>query len=195
MRFCVAGVVALCVAQGVLANDLAGFRVEGMLGWDAPEGWLIGDADGLLYGVGAGYDLALGDNLALGIDGEIAGSTASEDYRVFGPDGSEEVYGEGTVGRDLYVGARLTGKVADRVAVYGKFGYSNAKLSARVFLPEFGPGRSETRDGWRAGFGGQILWGKLYTGLEYRYTDYGSQGFANDNWKRHQLVGNVGVRF
>jgi outer membrane immunogenic protein len=195
MRFAVAGVVAVFVAQGALANDLAGFRVEGMLGLDGPEGWLIGDAKGLLYGVGAGYDFALGESLALGIDGEIAGSTASQDYRVFGPGGTEQVYGEGTVGRDLYVGARLTGKVADRVAVYGKVGYSNAKVSARVFLPEFGPGREETRGGWRAGFGGQILWGKLYTGLEYRYTDYGSQGFANDNIRRHQLVGNVGVRF
>ena len=196
MHFVGVALVAGCVAQGALANDLAGFRVEGMLGWDRLDGSLFGSADGLLYGVGAGYDFGLGETLALGVDGEISGTTGNQDISLCGPGPGCTTIGRTEAGRDLYVGVRLTGKVADRVAVYGKVGY--ADLKARVSYDDeavYGPSASRSFGGWRAGFGAQYLWDSLYAGLEYRYTDHGSGGFALDGLTRHQLAANVGVRF
>lgn len=193
--FVAAAVVAAGVSSSVAANDISGLRVEGQLGWDQPDGWPVGKPSGLLYGIGVGYDLALGDTISLGVDGELAGSTGKEDLKVFYADGTEEVYGEGRPGRDLYLGARFTGKVADRAALFAKFGYSSAKFEARSFDPtRFGPGLEETRGGWRLGAGGQYLLGRAYVGLEYRYTDYGSDSFFG-SLKRNQVVGSVGIRF
>src|SRR4051794_38269994 len=77
------------VAQGAAAP--AGFRVEGLVGYDRPgtDGF---HESGVLFGIGAGYDIALGHSVSLGIDAEATDSTADKDGV--------------SAGRDLYAGGR-----------------------------------------------------------------------------------------
>ncbi|PZU65569.1 MAG: porin family protein, partial [Sphingobium sp.] len=72
---------------------------------------------GLLYGLNAGYDFALG-GLILGIEGEISDSTTR--LHVAG--------GKSETDRDLYVGGRIGVPLGSKALAYVKAGYSNARM-------------------------------------------------------------------
>jgi outer membrane immunogenic protein len=121
--------------------------------------------------VNLGYDLQRG-NVLFGIEGEVTESTA-------------ELKAGNTVlasaSRDLYVGGRL-GYVLGNTAIYGKAGYTNARIESSV--------GNENGDGLRVGGGverklGQNLFGKV----EYRYSNYEA------DVERHQIVAGLGMRF
>jgi outer membrane immunogenic protein len=194
IKSAIAAVLALASASPVLANDISGFRIEGLLGWDSVKIEDFGSKAGFAFGVGAGYDFAVGPTVALGIDGEWMDSSA--DIEESGVTGVMPVSSTSTLDSaklsaqsDLYIGARMTGKVADNVTVFGKVGYANAnfKLSSTVTGFET---LSENLDGFRLGIGAQYLFGSgLYAGAEYRYTNY-EAGVT-----RNQILANVGFRF
>lgn len=175
---------AAVVSTGASASDISGFRVEALLGWDSPNFAELGSKSGLGYGAGIGYDFAVAPTVSLGIDGEIGGSTAK--YRV--SEGADHV--EISTGRDLYVGARVTGKVADKFAVYAKAGYANARVKASASIEGYEESESANGGGFRLGAGGQYLLGeKAYVGAEYRYTNY------EGDFSRHQVLATFGYRF
>jgi len=114
-----AGGVALAAVNPVLAQEdntgtFTGPRIEGLLGYDISRAGSTVDNDldtgddesteGLLYGVGAGYDVAVGSNAIVGAEAEFTDSTAKTKFE----NGDFEGFGLGRVstGRDLYVGAR-----------------------------------------------------------------------------------------
>lgn len=185
MKFVTLAAVAAAafVSSAASANDISGFRVEAIAGWDQIRLSGEGNRSGFAYGAGVGYDLPLGETISVGVDAEIAGSTAKMRESLRGE------YFEVKAGRDIYVGGRLTGKVADNVAVYAKAGYSNARLSTKSNIAGFND-LSGNGDGFRLGAGAQYLLGNgAYVGAEYRYSNYES------DFSRNQVVATMGYRF
>ena len=161
--------------------------------------------DGVLYGVGAGYDIDFG-GAVVGVEGEVTDSTAKTGFT---RNGDFEGFGLGRVdtGRDLYVGARAGIKARPDVLVYVKGGYTNARYNILA-----SDGETELRDhidtdGFRLGAGAEYAVNKnTFAKLEYRYSnyskgeiDYPAETADSDRFNidtdRHQVVASVGVRF
>ncbi len=203
------------VATPALAQDVnptfTGPRVEAILGYDHvgagsdvdnDNGRDDQSIDGLLYGVGAGYDVNLG-SAVVGVEGEFTDSTAKSSRHDFTED-----FGFGRVkqGRDLYIGARA-GILADPATlVYVKGGYTNAKLKVLAGDTNQSTDTSFKLDGWRIGAGVErAINENTFAKIEYRYSKYdsGHISYANGatssefdvDTDRHQVVGSVGFRF
>ena len=196
------------------AQPFQGPRVEAVVGYDITKaGSSIDDdanvdndesIDGLMYGVGAGYDFRSG-NLVFGPEAEVTWSEAKTSFN----DGDFEGFGLGNVkaNRDLYVGARVGYALAPTTMVYAKGGYTNAKFDVRNSFGNVETNRDIDADGWRIGAGvEQAVSNNVYAKLEYRYSNYekGEVDFRGDipdserfnlDLDRHQVVAGVGVRF
>lgn len=184
---------AAFAATPAAAQAVQGPRVEGLVGYDQPRIDLsdvgIDDSfkdEGVLYGVGVGYDFALGNGAALGVDLEATDSTAKESNSA----------GSLKAGRDLYAGGRVSFPLgADGSNVYVKGGYTNARftVSEATTQPTQVPTLVTVTDeleGYRLGAGAQFaLSGRAYVGGEYRYSNYQA------DVTRHQLALSVGTRF
>lgn len=172
-----AAVAAAAIATPAFAQDaapFAGARAELLTGYDKLDtnGSGLGNPDGLLYGIGLGYDFAAG-GVVLGVEAEAADSTAKVD--VLGTDVD--------AARDLYVGARAGFAVGAQSLVYLKAGYTNARIETEGFGGDNG-------DGVRVGAGVEYkLGGKLFLKGEYRYSNY------EGDVERHQMVAGLGMRF
>lgn len=202
-------------AQNVApAEPFQGPRVEAVVGYDITKAGSSIDDDsdidndqsmeGLLYGVGAGYDFKSG-NLVFGPEAEVTWSEADTKFE----DGDFEGFGLGNVkaNRDLYIGARVGYALAPRTMVYAKGGYTNAKFDVRNSFGEVTTNEDIDADGWRIGAGvEQAVSNNVFAKLEYRYSNYekGELDFTDDmpdserfdlDLDRHQVVAAVGVRF
>lgn len=178
--FAIAASALALAATPALADAPAGPRVEVLAGYDKVSADLGGGVsmsrDGFNYGLNLGYDLAVSQSLSAGIDAEIADSTA------------KLTVGTTTVkaARDLYIGGRLSVAVTPAVNVYGKVGYTNARLTAEDATTKDG----ENFDGVRFGIGAQAnLSSNVYGLVEYRYSNYEQGG------SRNQVLAGVGARF
>jgi len=186
----VAAAAAAAIAVPAPAASLSGPRVELVAGWDKPDfdfdppGGNDPGANGIVYGIGAGYDFAVGKTVALGIDLEASDSTSELDFASAG----DTVHFE--AGRDLYAGLRFTAAASDRLNLYAKGGYANARVEASFTTPTFAEVIDFEADGFRVGLGGQYaVGGKAYVGAEYRYSNY------DGDLSRHQAVATLGMRF
>src|SRR3954470_3377210 len=149
-------------ATPALAQDgqptFSGGHVEVIAGYDHVRGGGEG-RDGLLYGIGAGYDFRI-HNAVIGVEGEAADSTTGECAGGICVDAS----------RDLYIGGRVGAVVSSNVLLYGKLGYTNARVVATSGNVSDGV----NLDGIRAGAG--VEWAIPRTPLslraEYRYSNY-----------------------
>lgn len=190
--YLVVALLAGTIATPAFAQDAPNFqgpRVEGVIGYDTTD--VEGEnGDGITYGVGVGYDFRRG-NAVFGIEAEATDSTIDE--CVGGVTvATDELCAE--AGRDLYIGGRIGAVVSPRVLLYGKVGYTNARVrldyedGTAATAPDFSVG--ENLDGVRAGAGLEFaLNSNAYLRTEYRYSNY-EQGFD-----RHQVVGGIGFRF
>lgn len=196
------------------AGPFQGFHVEGLVGYDVSKaGSSVDDdstidndqsIDGLLYGVGAGYDLNIG-KLVVGPEAEVTWSTAKTSF----DNGDFEGFGIGNVktNRDLYIGGRIGVAVMPQTLVYAKGGYTNAKFDIRNGDGTVITSNDIDADGWRIGAGiEQQLSNNVFAKVEYRYSNYekGEVDFTGDvpdgqrfnlDLDRHQVVAGVGVRF
>jgi outer membrane immunogenic protein len=169
-----AALLAACSATPAFARDVAqpfsGGHVEAITGYDH----VTGGEDGVLYGIGAGWDFRNG-NFVVGIEGEALESTAGDCSGGICVDAS----------RDFYIGGRVGAVVADNVLLYGKLGYSNARIEAT----SAGITAHTNVDGIRGGVGVEIALANspLTIRTEYRYTNYEAGG------ERHQ--GTLGLAF
>jgi len=163
------------LAQGAPVAP-SGPRVEAIVGYDRVKA--AGEKDGgVLFGIGAGYDYAVGNGVAIGADLEATDSTQKE--------GDADV-AQVKAGRDLYAGGRVTLAVSPAANLYVKGGYTNARFKAT----DGEDSASENFDGFRLGAGGQLaISGKAYVGAEYRYSNY-EKGLS-----RNQVALTVGTRF
>lgn len=192
----------------------SGFHVEGLAGYDMTRAGSTADddsdadndqsIDGMLYGVGAGYDFNLG-KLIVGPEAEVTWSTAKTKF----DNGDFEGFGVGNVktNRDLYIGGRVGVAVMPRTMVYAKGGYTNAKFDVRNSMGTVVTNTDIDTDGWRIGAGlEQQLGTNVFAKVEYRYSNYkkGELDYTADvvdgerfdlDLDRHQVVAGVGVRF
>ncbi|HEU0310103.1 MAG TPA: porin family protein [Sphingomicrobium sp.] len=173
---CVATAAFLSATPTLAQEAPVGPRVEAIVGYDRVKA--LGEKDGgALFGIGAGYDFAVGPAISLGADIEATESTQKE--------GDEDI-AQVKAARDLYAGGRVNFAVAPKANLYLKAGYTNARFKATDGVDT----ASENFDGYRLGAGGQLnLAGKAYVGAEYRYSNY-EQGIS-----RNQLALTLGTRF
>jgi outer membrane immunogenic protein len=164
-----------------------GFRAEVHGGWDHVSGDGDGDS-GIVYGIGVGYDLPVGERATVGLDLSADLSTLEE------CETSVVLANDRTcldAGRDLAAAIRLGYKISDSGTLYALAGYTNA----RVRLSYTDPAGLRTRDGvnldgFRLGAGYQhAIGGKTYGKVEYRYSNY------ENDVSRHQVLLGVGVNF
>ncbi|MBJ7445507.1 MAG: porin family protein [Sphingobium sp.] len=203
------------VASPALAQDVGptftGPRVEAILGYDHVGAGSDVDnnngrddqsIDGLLYGVGAGYDINLG-SAVVGVEGEYTDSTAKSDRFDL-----TDQFGFGRVsqGRDLYVGARAGILANPNTLVYVKGGYTNTKLNVLAGDSDETTDTAFKLDGWRIGGGVErAINQNTFAKVEYRYSKYDSahidymDGATSSEFDidtdRHQVVASVGWRF
>jgi outer membrane immunogenic protein len=210
-------------ATPALAQDpgsFTGFRVEGIVGYDTLKSGNDEDddvdtsddegdesIDGVVFGIGVGYDFDLGGVVA-GLEAEFTESTGKQEVTetIDGPFSSRI-----ETGRDIYVGGRLGFRVTPTTLIYGKAGYTNTSIEGRFE----GDGErfefDSNVDGWRLGAGVEQLFGRsAYGKLEYRYSNYSNLDFSDDfdlddldpedfetdiDLDRHQVVVALGYRF
>lgn len=181
-----AAVAAL--ATPAVAAETGGPRVEAVIGVDRMQLDSFGTRDdpgatGAVYGLGVGYDFAVGTGLAFGLDLEATDSSA--ELREVSPPNDNSYH----IGRDLYAGGRVTAAVSDGLNLYFKAGYTNVQVRRDLINPTFPEVIESTEGGVRAGGGVQLaLGGNAYVGTEYRFSTY-------DELDRHQGVAALGYRF
>ena len=184
-----AAAISAAPASAQEAAPFSGVRVEGIVGYDTTD--VEGEnSDGIVYGAQVGYDVQAG-GIVLGVEGEASDSTVDEcvsDVDLVG----DELCAQ--AGRDLYVGGRIGAAVTPNILIYGKAGYTNARVSldyedgTTATTLDFEDG--ENLDGVRVGGGVEFALGRnSYAKTEYRYSNY-EQGFD-----RHQVVAGFGFRF
>ena len=206
-----AGAATASPAMAQEAATFTGPRVEAILGYDHTgagssvdndDGSDDQSIDGLLYGVGAGYDMNLG-GAVVGVEGEFTDSTAKSGTNPF-----TDQFGFGRVsqGRDFYIGARAGILASPNTLVYAKGGYTNTKLNVLAGDTDESTDTSFKLDGWRIGGGVEhALNRNIFAKLEYRYSKYDSahidfsDGATSSEFDidtdRHQVVASVGWRF
>ncbi len=178
-------------AAPAAAAPVSGGRVEAIVGYDAVDATLDDgtndfdfDQSGIVFGVGVGYDFAVGENSALGIDLEASTTTADASVTDTG------VTGEIDPGRDLYAGVRFTTGLSDNVNLFVGAGYTNQRITATVTAGNVTEEESANADGVRGRLGLQFGFGSnAYATIEYRYSNYEA------DLTRHQAVGGIGFRF
>jgi outer membrane immunogenic protein len=194
MRFTpIAALIAGSLATPAFAQDAppsqAGFRIEGLVGYDSAR--IQDNKDGgLLYGVGAGYDFQTG-RAVLGIEAEASESTnqgCTRDLINLG-----DAFCADT-GRDLYVGARAGVLVGRNILLYAKAGYTNLRFRVDYDAGTAGGADnfsySQNFDGIRVGAGAQFSIGRnAYIRTEARYSNYEGGG------DRGGVLAGLGFRF
>ncbi|HEX7852962.1 MAG TPA: outer membrane beta-barrel protein [Sphingobium sp.] len=172
-------------------KNFSGFTVTALGGFDAVRlkdvdtGYKI-NKDGFTYGGAVGYDYTVG-SVVVGAEGELTGTTAVYRATLSGVESKIKV------GRDLYAGVRIGVPVASNILLYGKAGYTNARLKASVSGGGVSFSEGTNFDGYRLGAGAEVKYGQIFGRLEYRYSDYGSkQGL---DLGRNQVLAGIGYRF
>ncbi len=197
------------------ARNFEGPRVEGLVGYDHHRSGSSVDADntrdikqsidGVVYGVGIGYDVATGSHMTVGAEAELTDSSAGWDNN----NGVPNTFNLGKVdaGRDIYVGARVGYAVAPSTLVYLKGGYTNARYNLQGTDGTTNLKQRLDTDGWRVGAGvEQKVGSNAYVKAEYRYSNYSKGEFDfngetpdssrfNIDTDRHQVMVGAGLRF
>ncbi|MED5545182.1 MAG: outer membrane beta-barrel protein [Pseudomonadota bacterium] len=190
--------IALLAASAALfalpaaANAQAFVQIEG--GLDVAQH--DGDSEaGVQYGVSAGYDYQLSNNLFVGVQGSYGDSSARDcahDVLEAGDRACLEAR------RDLAAVVRLGTNIGARNKLYVLGGYTNTRVGVSYKsdtldqnLAGFSDlGAHDTLNGFRVGAGYEYdVTSNLFIKTEYRYSNYGS------GYSRHQGVLAVGTKF
>jgi outer membrane immunogenic protein len=204
-----AAVLAACFSSPAFAQNFGGLRVEGHGGWDhvkadvdATDGVSSvsgsGSEDGVVYGVGVGFDAPMGGQFIVGVEANFDLSSTKRCGEILGGD-----RGCAKVKRDYDVGGRLGLILSPMAMIYAKAAYANGK--ARVTYDDGAGGTfagSKSKGGVRVGAGVEFAFAtNLYGKVEYRYTNYQNVRFTDGtaalsiDVDRNQVVGGLGIRF
>lgn len=182
-------------AAAQTAAPFTGPRIEALAGWDNLQDGSDGDSegrDGFVYGGAIGYDVQLG-GLVAGAEAELTDSTTrARSYNALAAGDRFQV----EAGRDIYVGGRLGYVISPQAMIYGKAGYTNARIEARYDDPTLSIRDHANLDGFRVGAGLEYnITPSAYVKGEYRYSHYGEIEDYDIDADRHQLLAGVGIRF
>ncbi|NNU58986.1 outer membrane protein [Ochrobactrum soli] len=156
--------------------------------------------DGFLGGLYAGYNFDLGNNVVLGIDGDITYNDVSEGIDVYDDIGLAGSF-ENKLRWSGAVRARA-GYAFDRFLPYiaGGVAFGNIKNSGDI--DGIGFSESKTLTGWTVGGGvDYAATDNLILRLEYRYTDYGDKDLdfgglsVNNDFKTNEVRLGVAYKF
>ena len=183
----VTSLLALAVTATPAAAQDGQFRAEIHTGWDHGRTDGFKD-DGVLYGVGLGYDLNVGRNAFVGIDLSADDSTMKECERSAVLANDELCL---RAGRDLAAGIRAGFNIGERGKLYALAAYTNARFKFDYTTPAgVRTVDAENLDGFRLGAGYQHAIGRnTYGKVEYRYSNYEA------DVTRHQVLVGLGVTF
>lgn len=169
-------------------SPFTGAHVELTTGIDHLKASGVKD-NGVQYGISGGYDVASASGFLFGVEGEVADSTTRECDRAV-VIATDRLCVKAK--RDLYAGGRA-GFVSGNTLIYGKVGYTNARVGATYQDGTAGTvndfSDSTNLDGVRVGGGLEYNTGRFLVKAEYRYSNY------ENDVTRHQGVVGVGVRF
>ena len=220
-----ASTVALVAATGAKAADAvieqepvpvviapsftwSGAYIGGQIGYGWGKSNFDGDIysygdvkpDGFLGGIYAGYNFDLGNNIVLGIDGDVTYNDVSKGIDVYD--------GDIAVG-DFETKLRWSGAVRARVGyaidrflpyIAGGVAFGDVKNSGSI--RDIGFSESKTLTGWTAGAGiDYAATDNLIVRLEYRYTDYGDKDIdfgglnVNQDFKTNEVRLGVAYKF
>ena len=163
------------------------FRAEIHAGWDHARTDGFND-DGVLYGVGLGYDMNVGQNAFVGVDLSLDDSSMKECETSSILANDEACL---RAGRDFAAGIRAGVNVGEGGKVYALAGYTNARFKFAYTTPAgVTTSDAENLDGFRLGVGYQhALSGNTYGKVEYRYSNY------EQDITRHQVLVGLGLTF
>ncbi|HEX9931226.1 MAG TPA: porin family protein [Allosphingosinicella sp.] len=192
-RFAVIAAVAAfgAFATPAAAAPVSGGRIEALVGWDRltlsleDEGFNedLG-GDGIVAGLGVGYDFPVGATTSFGVDLEASMTPSGQEFEEGG------LTADIDFDRDLYAGARVTTALSDSMNLFFRAGYTNQRITITVADQFDIFSESGSIEGIRGGGGLQFALGtSAYVGAEYRYSNYEA------DVSRHQAVGSVGFRF
>jgi outer membrane immunogenic protein len=177
------------IAATVIASPAAaeGFRAEIHGGWDRVNAEDVGDS-GVVYGIGLGYDMKVGERAFVGADFSIDDSSQKECEAGALVNNDELCIRSG---RDLAAGIRGGTLIGERGKLYALAGYTNARFRTSYTTPAGVTTRDAANlDGFRLGAGYQHrVAGNAYGKVEYRYSNYEA------GLERHQVLFGVGVEF
>ncbi|MBC2884190.1 porin family protein [Ochrobactrum sp. CM-21-5] len=151
--------------------------------------------DGFLGGVYAGYNFDLGNNVVLGIDGDITYNNLKDDFNGAGGSLESKLRWSGAV-------RARAGYAVDRFLPYiaGGVAFGSVKNSGDVAGVGFSD--SNTLTGWTIGGGvDYAATDNVIVRLEYRYTDYGDKDFdfggatVNDDFRTNEIRLGVAYKF
>lgn len=188
MRAYLVGLTAIAAVTAVASPCSAqGFRAEVHGGWDRVNADEVDDS-GIVYGLGLGYDFAVGEKAFVGLDFSLDDSTQKECATGAILAGDELCV---RAGRDIAAGIRAGTKIGDDGKLYALAAYTNARFKSQYKSPAGVVTREgENLDGFRLGAGYQHrIAGNAYGKVEYRYSNYEA------DISRHQVLFGVGIEF
>lgn len=191
------------IAVGLLATPAmaqpsdatGGFYVGAVAGYegidvDTGDGTATASADGVIYGISAGYDLPLG-NAFVGVEGEYSASDNTTSFPASIGAAREGLEADG----QYYLGVRAGVALTPGISAYGKAGYTALDTTAFTSSGSLSD-LEENTDGFRFGGGVQVqLPGPLEARVEYRRSNYGNLGGEYGDVTTDQVVAGLGVRF
>lgn len=135
--------------------------------------------DGARFGGFVGYNWDLGNQLVVGLEGDL-------NY-----DWNEETIGGADVDTGLNWSARArVGYAMDRALLFAAGGYTGTNVSA----DGGGVNDDDTLHGWTIGAGvDYALTDRMFTRIEYRYNDFGNGDLGGNDVDFDQHVVNVGL--
>lgn len=148
---------------------------------------------GGLYGLAAGFNKKLDNQLLLGLelDYEGRGGVHDTDYqRENGAIYSTNYQVKSSLNEVLSLRTRLGYVFENKALVYATAGYTAARIK-RTYYDFRAPASEEThtkwQDGWTLGLGAECLISKsLSLGAEYRYADFGKDRVDVAMWSRFE---------
>ena len=194
-----AGIAAALAATPALAQDgnaaPSGLYVQAIAGYEGVEvessgNTVTADADSVVYGVTAGYDLSLG-GVFVGVEGEYSASGSSTEFPDSFAGARDGLESDG----QYYLGARAGVPITGAISAYGKVGYTALDTKAFTSAGSLDD-LEENASGLRFGGGLQIqLPGPLEGRVEYRRSQYDDIGGDFGDATTDQVVAGLGLRF
>lgn len=207
-----AAVLAI-VTTPAIAQDarFPGFHVDAVVGYDHTSAKVTyedtafpannfeveEDTNGVVYGIGAGYDFRITEGGYFGVEAGYEFSDNERCEEVFG--GDEACF---SLKRNLHVGVRGGTRLNARTLAFAGIAYINGKGRASYADPTSDFTSSDDRNGFRLSAGLEHRLVRNFFGkIEYRYSNYDNYTeevgteTASLGFDRNQLVIGVGARF